>query len=147
MKKTVLILLVLSLIAVSNAQASDNKFMMPIAAAMAANDAPTRLGDTVKFYFGNQPTPKVIKKLGSDTTSQKTNAFAKSNEKACNWVFLSDMLSLQRRAKELGANAVVNIVSNYDHVENSSETEFECHVGAIMAGVAFKADFVTIADQ
>jgi uncharacterized protein YbjQ (UPF0145 family) len=146
MKKNVLILLAMSVFALNNANAADNKFMMPIAAAMAANDAPTRLGDTVKFYFGNQPTPKIIKKLGSDTTSQKTNAFAKSNEKACNWVFLSDMLSLQKRAKELGANAVVNIVSNYNHVENSSETEFECHVGAIMAGVAFKADFVTVAE-
>lgn len=129
------------------AQAADNKLMMPIDAAMAANDAQSRLGDSVKFYFGKQATPKVLKKLGSDTTSQKTNAFGKSNEKACNWVFLSDMLSLQKRAKELGANAVINIVSNYDHVENSSETEFECHVGAIMAGVAFKADFVTVAEK
>jgi uncharacterized protein YbjQ (UPF0145 family) len=147
MKKVISMMAVLGAILALPAQASDNKYMMPIDTAMAANDAQARLGDTVKFYFGKQSTPKVLKKLGSDTTSQKTNAFGKSNDKACNWVFLSDMLSLQKRAKELGANAVINIVSNYNNIENSSETEFECHVGALMAGVAFKADFVTITEK
>jgi hypothetical protein len=129
------------------AQAADTQVMLPIAGAMAANDAQGRLGDGVKFYFAGQPTPMVLKVLGTDTTSLRTNAFGKTNEKACNWVFLSDLLSLQKRAKELGANAVINIVNNYKNIPNPSATEFECHVGAIMAGVAFKADFVTIADK
>lgn len=146
MKKLVLSMLMLGAAIALPVQASDNKYMMPIADAMASNDAQARLGNSVKFYFGNQPTPKILKKIASDTTSQKTNAFGKTKEKACNWVFLSDMLALQKRAIELGANAVVNIVSNYKHIENSSATEFECHVGGIMAGVAFKADFVKIAD-
>ncbi len=136
-----------SIAAVSPAFAGDTKVMMPIAAAMATTDAQIKLGDSVKFYFANQPTPAVLEKLGSDHTSQKTNAVGKSHEKACNWVFLSDMLSLQRRAKELGANAVINITSNYDNVEFASATEFECHVGMLMAGVAFKADFVKVADK
>ncbi|MFZ6870874.1 excinuclease ATPase subunit [Undibacterium sp. Di27W] len=127
-------------------QAADNRVMLPIANAMGDNNAQYRLGTSVKFYFGKQATPPVLEKIATDKTSLKTNAFGKTNEKACNWVFLSDMLQLQKRAKELGANAVINIVSNYDNVENSSETEFECHVGAIMAGVAFKGDFVRIAD-
>lgn len=131
----------------SSVQASDRKVMLPIAGAMAANDASTRLDDSVKFYFGHQKTPAVIKKFSTDKTSNKTNAFGKSDEKACNWVFLSSMLQLQKRARELGANAVVNIVSNYNNVEFSSETEFECHAGAIMAGVALKGDFVKIADK
>ena len=149
MKKKILTLAILGAVITlaAPAQAADNKRMMPIATALAENDAQGRLGDSVRFYFGSQPTPKVLQKLGSDTTSQKTNAFNKTAEKACNWVFLSDMLSLQKRAREMSANAVVNIVSNYDHVKNSSTTEFECHVGALMAGVAFKADFVKIADK
>lgn len=130
-----------------DAQANDRKVMLPITAAMSANDASTRLDNSVKFYFGKQATPKIEKRLVSDKTSKKTNAFGKSDEKACNWVFLSAMLQLQARAKELGANAVVNIVSNYDNVEFSSETEFECHAGAIMAGVALKGDFVKIAEK
>lgn len=123
-------------------QARDNKHMMSIEGAMADNDARNRLGDKVKFYFGKQSTPAVLQKLGTDQTSQKTNSVGKSPEKACNWAFLSAMLRLQARAQELGANAVVNIVSNYKNIENASETEFECHDGAVMTGVALKGDFV-----
>src|SRR4051812_8242038 len=127
-----------------SAQASDTKLMFPIEAALNANDAKARLGDDVKFYFAGQPTPKVIEKRGSDKTSQKTNSFNKSAEKACNWAFLSAMLALQKRAHDMGANAVINIVSNYKNVENASATEFECHEGALMAGVALKADFARV---
>jgi uncharacterized protein YbjQ (UPF0145 family) len=127
-------------------QAADRATTQTIAGAMAANDAQARLGTGVRYYFGKQAYPAVIEKLGTDKTSQKTNAFGKSDEKACHWAFLSAMLRLEKRAKDLGANAVVNIVSNYNNVESSSETEFECHAGGIMAGVALKADFVKIKD-
>ena len=139
--------LMAALMLATNVNAADLKVRLPISAAMNANDAKSRLGDSVKFYFGTQATPTVLERIAVDKTSLKTNAFGKSNEKACNWVFLSDMLQLQKRAKELGANAVINIVSNYDNIEYTSEVDFECHVGAIMAGVAFKGEFVRIADK
>jgi len=146
MKKLILTLASTAAIAVaaSPAHARDTKHLLPIAAAMAANDAQNRLGDSIKYYFGDQKTPAIVERLGSDKTSQKTNSFGKSAETSCNWAFLSAMLRLQARAQELGANAVVNIVSNYKNVEMSSATEFECHDGAIMTGVALKADFVKI---
>ena len=148
MKKTMLMVVLAALAAGSavTAQAADRKVNLSIAAAMAANDGKEKLSDSVQYFFAGQPTPKVIEKLGTDKTSQKTNAFGKSDEKACNWVFLSAMMRLEKRAKELGANAVVNIVSNYNNVESASPTEFECHAGSIMAGVALKGDFVRIAD-
>lgn len=148
MKKTLLTmtLAAAALAAASGANAADRVLMLPIANAMAANDAQSRLGDKVKFYFGDQKTPKVLSKIGSDKTSQRTNGFGKGAEKSCNWVFLSAMLALKKKAEDMGANAVVNIVSNYNNEEKSSETEFECHDGAIMSGVALKGDFVKIAE-
>jgi hypothetical protein len=44
----------------------------------------------------------------------------------------------------MAADTVINIVSNFNNKEMASQTEFECHDGAIMAGVAFKADFVNV---
>jgi uncharacterized protein YbjQ (UPF0145 family) len=143
--QAVLACALLTLGVAATAQARDTKLLLPLSAAMSTSDAQTRLGDSVKFYFGNQPTPKVLERLGSDQTSQKTNAFGKSPETACNWAFLSAMLRLQQRARELGANAVINIVSNYKNVEMSSDTQFECHDGAIMSGVALKGEFVKLA--
>lgn len=131
--------------AVVPAQARDTKMMLPIAGAMAENDAKSRLGDDVQFVFGDQkPVGKVLENLGSDKTSQKTNSVGKSAQTSCNWAFLSAMLQLKKRANALGANAIVNIQSNYKNEPFSSTTEFECHDGAIMTGVAFKADFVRL---
>ena len=147
MKKTIVTaaLLAVSLTASFSASAEDKMIKFPIAGAMAANDAQQRLGDSVKFYFADQQTPKVASKITSDKTSQRTNGFGKSAEKACNWVFLSAMLALQKRATEVGADAVVNIVSNFRDQEFASQTEYECADGAIMAGVALKGDFVKLA--
>jgi uncharacterized protein YbjQ (UPF0145 family) len=147
MKKTIATaaLLAVSLTASFSASAEDKMVKFPIAGAMAVNDAQQRLGDSVKFYFADQQTPKVASKITSDKTSQRTNGFGKSAEKACNWVFLSAMLALQKRATEVGADAVINIVSNFRDQEFASQTEYECADGAIMAGVALKGDFVKLA--
>jgi uncharacterized protein YbjQ (UPF0145 family) len=77
-------------------------------------------------------------------SNKKTNAFNKTDKRACEWAFLSAMLSLQQRALSEGGNAVVNIRSFYKRHEVSSATEFECGAGAIMAGVTFKGDVVKL---
>jgi uncharacterized protein YbjQ (UPF0145 family) len=128
------------------AEARNTKHLLPIAEALAVKDAQEKLDGSIKFFFGNQETPKILAKLGSDQSNRKTNAFGKSDEAACNWAFLSAMIALERRAQQLGANAVVNIVSYYDRKVMSSTTEFECHAGAIIAGVVLRGDFVKIAE-
>ena len=127
-------------------QARDTKYLLPISTALEIKDPKTKLDGSVKFFFGNQETPKILAKLGTDVTNLKTNSVGKSDETACNWVFYSAMLQLEKRAKQLGANAVVNIVSYYQKNVMSSPTEFECHAGAVIAGVALKGDFVKIAE-
>lgn len=149
MKKmlSTLVFIGVSAVAVLPAHARDDRLLMPISVAMESSDTKEKLDGSIRYYFGHQKTPKVLQKLGSDSSNKKTNAFGKSDEKACQWAFLSAMLSLEQRAKELGANAVINIVSNYKKVEMSSETEYECHAGGIMAGVALKADFVKVSGK
>jgi len=128
-------------------EARNTKHLLPIAIALAVKDAQEKLDGSIKFFFGNQETPKILTKLGSDVSNRKTNAFGKSDEKACNWAFLSAMVALEKRAQQLGANAVVNIVSYYDRKVMSSATEFECHAGAIIAGVVLKGDFVKLSEE
>jgi len=129
---------------VAPSSARDTKYILPIAGALETQDAKQKLDGSIKFFFGSQETPKIQTKLGTDVTNLKTNAVGKSDEKACNWVFLSAMIQLEKRAKQLGANAVVNIVSYYQKNVVSSATEFECHAGAVIAGVALKGDFVKV---
>jgi hypothetical protein len=130
--------------ALAPAEARNTRLMLPIAAAMQAPETGQRLDGTVRFYFGSQPHPKVLARLGTDVSNRKTNSVGKSDIRGCNWAFLSALLSLEHRAKQLGANAVVNIVSFYNRVPVSSTTEFECHAGNIVIGVALKGDFVRL---
>jgi uncharacterized protein YbjQ (UPF0145 family) len=149
MKKAILAAFIgASLLAVvCPADARDTKYLLPIETALAVKDAQDKLDGSIKFFFGNQTTPPILAKLGTDVSNRKTNAFGKSDEKACNWAFLSAMVALEKRAQQLGANAVVNIVSYYKKDVMTSATEFECHAGAVIAGVALKGDFVKIADK
>jgi hypothetical protein len=109
-----LIIAAFMLSTVAPSSARDSKYMLPVAAALEAQDGKQKLDGSVKFFFGSQETPQ-----DPDQTryrryqSQDQCAVGKSDEKACNWVFLSAMMQLEKRAKELGANAVVNIVSYY----------------------------------
>jgi uncharacterized protein YbjQ (UPF0145 family) len=56
-------------------------------------------------------------------------------------------VKFQRRAAQLGANAVVNIHSYYDKQDISSDTSFQCRDGFMMTGVALRGDFVKLADH
>lgn len=141
-----LIAAVLALSSLS-AQARDTKHLLSIEEASAMKDKDGILDGSVKFYFAGQPHPAVTAKLLTDVTNQKTNAVGKSDEEACKWVFLSALVQLHKKAKELGGNAVVNIVSYYKKNEMASATQFECHAGATLAGVALKGDIVKIGDK
>ena len=60
-------------------QARDTKYLLPIKAALEVKDAEEKLDGSVKFYFGNQETPKIASKLVTDLSNLKTNAVRKSD--------------------------------------------------------------------
>lgn len=134
-------LIVVLLVWSASAFARDTHEQYPVSDVLNNPDYAAEL-EGVKFYFGKQPHPAVVKSFGTDRTNKKTNAFNKSDEEACQWVMLSALKQLKLRADELGANAVINIVSNYKNDQKSSETEYTCGAGGLIAGVAFIGEFV-----
>ncbi|OZI29915.1 excinuclease [Bordetella genomosp. 10] len=135
--------LTLSLACVAGAQAADRMSMNSFQAAVDAGKADGKLDGSVKFYLaGTGPKGKVLQ--ANVVTNRKTNAFGKSDETACSWAAMSALISLQEAAKKVGANAVVNIVSYYKKNVNQSATQYECHAGAVVAGVALKGDLAVV---
>lgn len=135
------ILVVLVVLAGSSAFARDSKYLLKIADVMAMPEASGRLDSNIKLYFGKQKAPKGESR-GEVVVNPKTNAANKSDEEACRWVMLSALAELQQRARAMGATSVVNIESFYKKIVFSSETEFECHAGAVMSGVALRGQLV-----
>ena len=103
-----------------------------------------RLGDDVAFRFGDGKVPAGAQQLGEFVTNKKTNSVGKPDEEACRWAMLSALLELRERAAKEGGNAVVNIVSYYKKETYSSPTDYECHAGGIIAGVALKGVVVKL---
>jgi uncharacterized protein YbjQ (UPF0145 family) len=126
--------------------ARDTKQMFSVKDALNQPTANEKLNQGIAFYFGKQPHGEIVQKFGNYQSNKKTNAFGKSDLKACNWAFLSAMISLQNRAVAEGGNAVVNIQSFYKQNIVISETEFECGAGATMAGVTLTGDVVKLAE-
>lgn len=112
--------------------------------ALVLEQSKEALGTDIQFYFGNQAHAPVTKQFGEFATNKKTNAFNKTDKEACQWVFLSAMMSLRDRALREGGNAVINIKSNYKNNLTSSDDEFQCGAGAFVAGVALVGDVVEI---
>lgn len=127
-----------------NAEARDERTMMSIEEALNTEDAKAKLDKGISFYFGDQKHPAVEKRFGEFMSNKKTNAFNKTDERACQWAFLSAMVSFQDRAVREGGNAVVNIRSYYKKNTVSSSTEFECGAGNVVAGVTFLGDVVKL---
>lgn len=127
--------------------AGDKVLHLDVKEVLDSSFSSGKLDGSVKFYFAGQSTPKVLKKMEEDVTNKKSNAFGKSKEEACKWVMLSALMTLQESAKARGANAVVGIVSYYKKVEYKNASQYECHAGNIMSGVALKGRYAKLASK
>lgn len=142
MRASLLIACLVVMATVDDAAARDTEYKLSVADAIQDAEVRKNLGNDVAYYFSGQPNPPVAKSFGEFVTNKKTNAFGKPDLVACRWAMLSALLQLRDRAKQLGADAVIDIVSYYKKETFASPSEYVCHAGAVVAGVALKGTFV-----
>ncbi|WP_260986264.1 excinuclease [Bordetella genomosp. 13] len=127
----------------STAHAADRTVMQTLQSAIDSATAAGKLDGSVKFYMaGTGPKGQVLQ--ADVVTNRKTNAFGKSDPDACDWAAQSALIALQDAAKKAGANAVVNIVNYYKKNVNRDAKNYECHAGAVVAGVALRGDLARV---
>ncbi len=124
------------------AMARDNVQNHSIIDAMETATAISLTG--VKFYFGDQSHPAVKRLIGTYPTKRTTNAFGKSDHKACQWAFLSAIKTLYERTLAEGGNAVINIQSITTGTPFNSSDEFVCRAGNVVAKVYLKGTVVSL---
>lgn len=143
--KQILLGLIMSMTLFSTASyARDDIGNYDINQALSSEAAKNKLGNDIQFFFATQKYGNVISNKGEIKTNKKTNAFNKSDQEACEWVFLSAMIALKSAALKSGANAVINIKSNYKNNLTSNDKTFQCGAGAFIAGVALVGEVVVI---
>jgi hypothetical protein len=123
------------------ARARDTRYLLPIQDVLTMPEAAGRLDRNFRFFFGSA-RGAAGESRGEVVANAKTNAANKADEVACRWAMLSALVELQTKAKRVGATQVVGIESYYKKAVFSSDTEYECHAGAMVAGVALRGEAV-----
>ncbi len=124
------------------ALAADKILKIPLADVLAMPEAKQKLQGGVTFHLSDSKDVPSGEVVGVDVTNKKTNAFNKPKEFACRWAALSALISLEAAAIKKGATAVVDLVSYYRKAESRDPVTFDCHVGALMVGVALKGRYL-----
>ena len=106
-----------------------------------------QLDGSVSFHFRGGAIPDTAARVGEAKVSRKTNAVNKSDQEACRWVMLGALIAFEKEAKANGADAVIDITSNYKNQTWASATQYECHAGGIMAGVALKGTYAKLSGK
>lgn len=144
MKTKVFIVAALLLSVPGLALAKDQIKHYPFASVVAEATKSGKLDGTVKFYLhDNSPQGRVTVVKDDVSVNRKTNAFGKADQSTCDWALQSALIALQDEAKKAGANAVVDIVSDYDDEYRDSQN-YECHVGFLMSGVIMKGKLAKV---
>ncbi len=125
-----------------DANARDTEYKLRIDEVLQSADYKSKVGNDVAFQFGARKSPLAGKNLGEWVTNRKTNSAGRPDAEACRWAMLSALVELKERARKEGGDAVVNIVSYYKKREFDSDTLYECHAGAFIAGVALRGTVV-----
>jgi uncharacterized protein YbjQ (UPF0145 family) len=136
--------ILLSITQAETAEARNTRYTLAISDLKADARYSGAVPDDVAFYFAGQQHPAIESNLGEFVTNRKGNSAGRPDEEACRWTMMSALKQLRDRAIEEGGNAVINIVSYYKKEVFASETQYECHAGAIISAVALKGTVVKL---
>jgi uncharacterized protein YbjQ (UPF0145 family) len=127
------------------AQARNVKHMLSIQSALESEAAKAKLDGSVKLYFGPQVYGKAVPTASALNAHGRMPIEYRAELASCFASFADALHTLQKNAKDTGANAVVNIVSYFKNGPVvSSATEFECHAGSVYSHVMLKGELVKI---
>lgn len=126
------------------AQAKDERMLLDIATALATPDARDRFDETVQFLWADQQYPPPAQTFDIFTVEHRNFAPIRTDEETCYAAFIDALAALRDHAKDMGANAVVNIKSIYRNREFRSDTQFECRAGYMVNSVSLEGRIVKL---
>lgn len=139
-----MILAAMALVVATAVHARNEAVMLPLADVVKLGLEQGKLDGSVSFHLSGASTPAISEKLGDDVSNKKTNGMGKDDATACNWAALSALIAFEAKAKQKGANAVVDLHSFNKKQSTRDPVNFECRAGNVMAGVTFKGTYARV---
>ena len=135
------VLVLFAVVLVNPALARDTFHELSVKKALTSQLGKEKLLN-VPIYMAGQKHKRMAKDLGVFKSNKRSRSFDRTDVEACNVAFLSAVISLQKRALKMGADAVVDIRSITKDKRLISATKFRCVAGDIMANVALTGRMV-----
>ncbi|HJW11798.1 MAG TPA: excinuclease ATPase subunit [Albitalea sp.] len=144
MKKSLIACLIAATLA-APALARNTEYKLNLADVLNSSAAKARLDSSVVLYFGDNTMPAGAERKGEDVMHRIAKGDRQNDDlTACMNAAVDALVGLQTRAKQLGANAVVNIVSYYKNNTFSSATQYECHAGGTGGHLSLRAVYAVV---
>lgn len=96
----------------------------------------SRVLENISWHMAGEKHRGVAQSYDVATTNKTTNAAFKSDEVACARAFMSGIIQLQTRARNLGADGVIDIKSHVGGKTYDGPDIFGCTAGNIIARVS-----------
>lgn len=135
---------IVSVYAVPTVQARDVVLSLPYRDVLSLPDANDRLDPSIRLFFGDQRYPEATSQRGDYFVDRSANSIIRTEIGACRSIALDNLVTLQERARAVGANAVVNIASDIKQQTNRNADNYTCRGGNFSANVALKGTMVTL---
>ena len=135
--------IILTMLTFSTASAAkDVHHLLPIDSAVEQLKKHKTYDTDIDLYFKTQKYP-VVERLFLQMTSKETSvAILQAPVDVCQKAFRSSIIKMQKKAKKLGAFAVVNIQSKYAGKTSKDEKQFQCLVGNLVGEVTLIGELV-----
>jgi uncharacterized protein YbjQ (UPF0145 family) len=121
---------------------------LPIQPVASAASTPavdgTQTVPNIAVYFGAQPHPEVVRRVGAASHSVRLARASDGAEASCNRTLAEALDKLRADARKKGANAVINVTTRFHQTETDSATQYTCGVSPSAAAIAVKGELVVL---
>ncbi len=110
----------------------------------------------VVLHFGDSSNIEIEEKFDTQSFARRTATSVQKErddsdkdirakfQAICSYVFSSVIYRMKQHALEKGADAIINIVTNYKNIKHDDASEYQCVKGAFLTAVALKGDYVKL---
>lgn len=127
------------------AGARDAVYTIPMDEVMRMPAAQRELDGSVRFYLDGQDHQEVVFMHSEETVTGRIHGAGREEFESCKRAALQALVAYQVKARKMGANAVIDMVSNHGGKLFISRSQFECHAGSRTVSVVFKGSFAKVA--
>lgn len=127
------------------AQARNVEYLLPIDEVLRMPAAQRELDGSVRFYMYGQDHTETVYVHQQEVVRGNIRGAGEEEIESCKRAALKVLVHYQEKARKMGANAVIDLMSFFKQRPYMSRSQYECHAGSTTVVVILKGTYAKIA--